>query len=37
VRGDRERGNIDTPLELAALNRTDGLTPVMDVVDRVPG
>jgi xylulose-5-phosphate/fructose-6-phosphate phosphoketolase len=37
VRGYKERGNINTPLELAILNQTDRFTLVMDVIDRVPG
>jgi xylulose-5-phosphate/fructose-6-phosphate phosphoketolase len=37
VHGYRERGNINTPLELAILNGTDRFTLVIDVIDRVPG
>ena len=37
VRGYKERGNINTPLELAILNQTDRFTLVNDVIDRVPG
>ena len=37
VRGYKERGNINTPLELAILNQTDRFTLVIDVIDRVPG
>jgi xylulose-5-phosphate/fructose-6-phosphate phosphoketolase len=37
VRGDKERGNINTPLELAILNQTDRFTLVIDVIDWVPG
>jgi xylulose-5-phosphate/fructose-6-phosphate phosphoketolase len=37
VRGYKERGNINTPLELAILNETDRFTLVIDVIDRVPG
>ena len=33
----KERGNINTPLELAILNGTDRFTLVIDVIDRVPG
>ena len=36
VHGYRERGNINTPLELAMLNETSRFHVVMDVVDRVP-
>jgi xylulose-5-phosphate/fructose-6-phosphate phosphoketolase len=36
VRGYKERGNINTPLELAILNETDRFTLVIDVIDRVP-
>jgi xylulose-5-phosphate/fructose-6-phosphate phosphoketolase len=36
VRGYRERGNINTPLELAIENRIDRFTLAMDVIDRVP-
>jgi len=37
VRGYKERGNINTPLELAILNQTDRFNLVIDVIDRVPG
>jgi xylulose-5-phosphate/fructose-6-phosphate phosphoketolase len=37
VRGYKEEGNINTPLELAILNQTDRYTLVIDVVHRVPG
>jgi xylulose-5-phosphate/fructose-6-phosphate phosphoketolase len=37
VHGYRERGNINTPLELAILNQIDRFHLVMDVIDRVPG
>jgi xylulose-5-phosphate/fructose-6-phosphate phosphoketolase len=37
VHGYKERGNINTPLELAILNGTDRFTLVIDVIDRVPG
>ena len=37
VHGYKERGNINTPLELAILNEADRFTLVIDVIDRVPG
>ena len=37
VRGYKERGNINTPLELAILNQVDRFNLVIDVIDRVPG
>ncbi|HJW24957.1 MAG TPA: phosphoketolase family protein [Rhodocyclaceae bacterium] len=37
VRGYKERGNINTPLELAILNQTDRYNLVIDVIDKVPG
>ena len=37
VRGYKERGNINTPLELAILNEIDRFHLVIDVIDRVPG
>jgi xylulose-5-phosphate/fructose-6-phosphate phosphoketolase len=37
VRGYKERGNINTPLELAILNQIDRFDLVIDVIDRVPG
>jgi xylulose-5-phosphate/fructose-6-phosphate phosphoketolase len=37
VHGYKERGNINTPLELAILNGTDRFTLVIDVIDRVSG
>lgn len=37
VRGYKEQGNINTPLELAILNQIDRFNLVIDVVDRVPG
>jgi xylulose-5-phosphate/fructose-6-phosphate phosphoketolase len=37
VRGYKEKGNINTPLELAILNQIDRFSLVIDVVDRVPG
>ena len=36
VRGYRERGNINTPLELAIQNQIDRYTLARDVIDRVP-
>ncbi|HEX9050542.1 MAG TPA: phosphoketolase [Anaeromyxobacter sp.] len=36
VRGYKERGSIDTPLELAIENQIDRFSLAMDVVDRVP-
>ncbi len=36
VRGYKERGNINTPLELAIRNQIDRFNLVIDVVDRVP-
>jgi xylulose-5-phosphate/fructose-6-phosphate phosphoketolase len=36
VHGYRERGNINTPLELAMLNETSRFNLVIDVIDRVP-
>jgi xylulose-5-phosphate/fructose-6-phosphate phosphoketolase len=36
VRGYKEKGNINTPLELAILNNTDRFSLVIDVIDRVP-
>jgi xylulose-5-phosphate/fructose-6-phosphate phosphoketolase len=36
VRGYKEKGNINTPLELAILNSTDRFDLVIDVIDRVP-
>jgi xylulose-5-phosphate/fructose-6-phosphate phosphoketolase len=37
VHGYREKGNINTPLELAILNQTDRFNLVIDVIDWVPG
>ena len=37
ARGYKERGNINTPLELAMNNQIDRFNLVMDVIDRVPG
>ncbi|KAG6038987.1 hypothetical protein E4U41_003369 [Claviceps citrina] len=36
VRGYREKGNIDTPLELAIRNQTDRFGLAMDAIDRIP-
>ena len=36
VRGYKEKGNINTPLELAILNQIDRYDQAMDVIDRVP-
>ncbi|MBR8830919.1 MAG: Xylulose-5-phosphate phosphoketolase [Chroococcopsis gigantea SAG 12.99] len=36
VRGYKEQGNINTPLELAILNEVDRFSLVIDVIDRVP-
>jgi len=36
VRGYKEQGNINTPLELAMLNQTDRFNLAIDVIDRVP-
>jgi len=36
VRGYREKGNIDTPLELAIRNQTDRFSLAMDAIDRLP-
>jgi phosphoketolase len=37
VRGYREKGNIDTPLELAIRNQTDRYSLAMDAIDRIKG
>ncbi|MGJ0491819.1 phosphoketolase family protein [Methylobacter sp.] len=37
VRGYKEKGNINTPMELAILNEVDRFHLVIDVIDRVPG
>ena len=37
VRGYQEKGNINTPLELAILNKVDRFHLAIDVIDRVPG
>jgi xylulose-5-phosphate/fructose-6-phosphate phosphoketolase len=36
VRGYMEKGNIDTPLELAIRNKTDRFSLAMDAIDRMP-
>lgn len=36
VRGYGEKGNIDTPLELAIRNQTDRFSLAMDAIDRIP-
>ncbi|KAH6669589.1 XFP N-terminal domain-containing protein [Halenospora varia] len=36
VRGYKEKGNIDTPLELAIRNETDRYSLAMDAIDRIP-
>jgi xylulose-5-phosphate/fructose-6-phosphate phosphoketolase len=36
VHGYKEKGNINTPLELAMLNETSRYHLVIDVIDRVP-
>lgn len=36
VRGYKEKGNINTPLELAINNQVDRFSLAMDVIDRVP-
>ncbi|HEU0141292.1 MAG TPA: phosphoketolase family protein [Bryobacteraceae bacterium] len=36
VRGYKEKGNINTPLELAIANEVDRFSLAMDVIDRVP-
>ena len=35
VRGYKEQGNINTPLELAIRNQTDRFTLAMDAIDRI--
>ena len=37
VRGYKEKGNINTPFELAILNQVDRFDLCIDVIDRVPG
>ncbi|MBV8346950.1 MAG: phosphoketolase, partial [Mycolicibacterium sp.] len=36
VRGYKEHGNINTPLELAIENQTDRFTLAIDAIDRIP-
>jgi len=36
VRGYKEKGNIDTPLELAIRNQTDRFSLAIDAIDRLP-
>ena len=36
VRGYKEKGNINTPLELAILNQVDRFNLAIDVIDRIP-
>ena len=36
VRGYKEKGNINTPLELAILNQTDRYSLAIDAIDRMP-
>jgi xylulose-5-phosphate/fructose-6-phosphate phosphoketolase len=36
VRGYKEKGNINTPLELAILNQTDRFSLAIDAIDRMP-
>ena len=36
VRGYKEHGNIDTPLELAIRNQTDRFSLAIDAIDRMP-
>jgi xylulose-5-phosphate/fructose-6-phosphate phosphoketolase len=36
VRGYKEKGNINTPLELAIMNQVDRFNLAIDVIDRVP-
>src|SRR5262249_49501676 len=36
VRGYKEKGNINTPLDLAIQNQIDRFSIAMDVIDRVP-
>ena len=36
VRGYKEKGSINTPLELAILNQIDRFNLAIDVIDRVP-
>jgi len=36
VRGYKEKGNINTPLELAICNQVDRFSIAMDAIDRIP-
>jgi xylulose-5-phosphate/fructose-6-phosphate phosphoketolase len=36
VRGYKEQGNINTPLELAIRNQTDRFSLAIDAIDRIP-
>jgi xylulose-5-phosphate/fructose-6-phosphate phosphoketolase len=36
VRGYKEKGSINTPLELAIQNQIDRFSLVIDVIDRIP-
>ena len=36
VRGYKEKGNINTPLELAIRNQIDRFNLAIDVIDRIP-
>jgi xylulose-5-phosphate/fructose-6-phosphate phosphoketolase len=36
VRGYKEKGNINTPLELAIINQTDRFSLAIDAIDRIP-
>jgi xylulose-5-phosphate/fructose-6-phosphate phosphoketolase len=36
VRGYKEQGNINTPLELAIRNQTDRFSLAIDAIDRMP-
>ena len=36
VRGYKEKGNINTPLELAIINHTDRFSLAIDAIDRIP-
>jgi xylulose-5-phosphate/fructose-6-phosphate phosphoketolase len=36
VRGYKEKGNINTPLELAIRNQTDRFSLAVDAIDRIP-
>jgi xylulose-5-phosphate/fructose-6-phosphate phosphoketolase len=36
VRGYKEKGNINTPLELAIQNQTDRFSLAIDAIDRMP-